>query len=96
MPSYRTHHTTVLPVVKPIPMPPSVLQRMIDRATAQAETEATKALGLNFSQYTNAELDTIKTAAQAERRRRWLVTVPENIKRQMDGRGDYGDPTMEI
>lgn len=75
MPSYSTHDTAVLPIVKPIPMPPSVLQRMIERAIAQAETKATKALGLDFSQYTNAELDTIETAARAERRRRWLATM---------------------
>lgn len=73
--SYYTTKRQVLPVVKPIPVPPSVLQRMIDRATAQAETEATKTLGLNFSQYTNVELDTVETAARAERRRRRLTTM---------------------
>ena len=67
-------HYTRGPLVIVVPPPPNTaIQRMIDRAIAQAETEASKALGLDFSQYTNAELDTIKTAARAEQRRRFLT-----------------------
>ncbi len=78
------------------------LQRTVKRAAEtdmakRAEEQASKALGLglDFSKYTNAEIDTVEAAARAERRRRWLATVPENIKRRMDGRGDHGDSTTE-